>query len=84
MGKEKSKCDYFKDNQEVGEVVLKPAIEKLQDEYFETLIRVCSNDETLITKGKEYHYWFEKLKELQQLIIMEMLDDKNEPTIGRI
>jgi len=51
------------------------AIEKLQDEYFEVLIKVCSNDETLITKDKGYIYWMVKLKELQKEIIGEMLNE---------
>ena len=54
------------------------AIEKLQDEYFEVLIKVCSNDETLITKDKGYIYWMVKLKELQKEIIGEMLNERYE------
>ena len=44
-------------------------IELLQDEYFELLINVVSNNQSIITKNKGYTYWNERLKELQRQII---------------
>ncbi|MBU88741.1 MAG: hypothetical protein QGG04_09225 [Candidatus Marinimicrobia bacterium] len=43
-------------------------IELLQDEYFELLINVVSNNQSIITKNKGYTYWNERLKELQRQI----------------
>mgnify|MGYP001193291629 CR=1 FL=1 len=45
-------------------------IEFLQDEYFEILINICSNNQSIITKNKGYTYWLERLKELQRQINM--------------
>ena len=47
---------------------LETKIELLQDEYFEILINICSNNQSIITKNKGYTYWNERLKELQRHI----------------
>jgi len=40
-------------------------IENYQNEYFEILINICSNNQSIITKNKGFTYWLERMKELQ-------------------